>query len=45
MEKLISSLNTQLEDKGKEINHYMEKHNIQIRGQGQEKKETVSFWS
>lgn len=31
--KLIESLNTQLVDKGGEINGYMEKHNIQVKGQ------------
>ncbi|XP_023325258.1 prefoldin subunit 2 [Eurytemora carolleeae] len=36
--KLVESLNTQLTDKGAEINGYMEKHQIQIRGQGQEGK-------
>ena len=36
--KLVESLNTQLTDKGAEINGYMEKHQIQIRGQGNEGK-------
>jgi len=40
--KLIESLNTQLVDKGAEINGYMEKHNIQVRGQdGKESKKAV----
>lgn len=34
LSKLIESLNTQLVDKGAEINGYMEKHNIQVKGQG-----------
>eukprot|EP00088_Acartia_fossae_P007359 TRINITY_DN1345_c0_g1_i1.p1 TRINITY_DN1345_c0_g1~~TRINITY_DN1345_c0_g1_i1.p1 ORF type:complete len:136 (+),score=50.34 TRINITY_DN1345_c0_g1_i1:38-445(+) len=36
--KLIESLNTQLTDKGAEINGYMEKYNIQIKDQGGESK-------
>ena len=31
--KLIESLDKQLEDKGAEINGYMEKHNIQLKDQ------------
>ena len=39
--KLIESLDKQLEDKGAEINGYMEKHNIQLKDQqgGGKKKE------
>merc|ERR1712012_1466040 len=33
MTKLIETLETQLTEKGQEINGYIEKHNIQIRGQ------------
>ena len=32
MGKLIGSLEKQLTDKGEEINGYMEKHQIQVRG-------------
>jgi prefoldin subunit 2 len=43
MGKLISSLDGSLTEKGGEINGYMEKHNIQIKGQGNDsgKKEVV----
>jgi len=42
LSKLIESLNTQLVDKGAEINGYMEKHNIQVKGQdGKESKKAV----
>ena len=41
LSKLIESLNTQLTDKGAEINGYMEKHNIQIRGQGNDSKKVI----
>merc|ERR1712038_780462 len=42
MTKLIETLETQLTEKGQEINGYIEKHNIQIRGQpgaGRDKEE------
>ena len=32
MSKLIETLDAQVSDKGKEINAYMEKHNIQVKG-------------
>merc|ERR1712228_623401 len=39
--KLVESLNQQLTDKGAEINGYMEKHQIQVKGQGSDvKKDT-----
>ena len=41
--KLIESLNTQLVDKGAEINGYMEKHNIQVRGQGGNENKKVPY--
>ncbi len=34
MTKLIETLETQLTEKGQEINGYIEKHNIQVRGGG-----------
>lgn len=34
MSKLIGSLEKQLTDKGEEINAYMEKHQIQVVGEG-----------
>ena len=42
--KLIESLNTQLVDKGAEINGYMEKHNIQVRGQGGNENKKVPYY-
>jgi len=39
MAKLIETLEKQLSDKGQDINDYMEKHNIQVRGAGNQKKE------
>ena len=42
LSKLIESLNTQLVDKGAEINGYMEKHNIQVKGQGGNENKKVS---
>ena len=36
--KLVESLNQQLTDKGAEINGYMEKHQIQVKGQGSDVK-------
>ena len=39
MAKLIETLEKQLAEKGKDINAYMEKHNIQVRGAGNQKKE------
>ncbi len=37
METLIKTLEKQLEEKGREINAYIEKHNIQIQGAKQSK--------
>ena len=39
MAKLIETLEKQLSEKGKDINTYMEKNNIQVRGAGNQKKE------
>jgi len=39
MAKLIETLEKQLSEKGQDINAYMEKHNIQVRGAGNQKKE------
>merc|ERR550539_641162 len=39
MAKLIETLEKQLSEKGQDINGYMEKHNIQVRGAGNQKKE------
>lgn len=38
MTKLIESLENQVSDKGKEINAYVEKHNIQVKGGAPNKK-------
>lgn len=37
MAKLIETLEKQLSEKGQDINGYMEKHNIQVRGAGNKK--------
>merc|ERR1711874_237658 len=39
MGKLIETLEKQLQEKGEEINGYMEKHNIQVRGNTDKKEE------
>ena len=39
MAKLIETLEKQLSEKGQDINGYMEKHNIQVRGAGNQKKD------
>ena len=39
MAKLIETLEKQLSEKGKDINAYMEKNNIQVKGAGNQKKE------
>jgi len=39
MAKLIETLEKQLSEKGQDINAYMEKHNIQVRGAANQKKE------
>ena len=39
MAKLIETLEKQLAEKGEDINAYMAKHNIQIRGAGNQKKD------
>merc|ERR550539_134917 len=39
MAKLIETLEKQLSEKGQDINAYMEKHNIQVRGASNQKKE------
>ena len=39
MAKLIETLEKQLSEKGQDINAYMEKHNIQVIGAGNQKKE------
>ena len=39
MAKLIEALEKQLAEKGEDINGYMAKHNIQIKGAGNQKKE------
>ena len=38
MSKLIETLEGQVSEKGKEINAYMEKHNIQVKGAASNKK-------
>ena len=42
MSKLIGSLEKQLTDKGEEINAYMEKHQIQVVGEGKGEKQNYS---
>lgn len=40
MNKLVETLNGQLEIKGKEMNVYRDKYNIRMRGEDEKEKET-----